>query len=346
MEVSIPAAPEPQQPAVEASLPPLAAAPAAVPDVNELWNNLQRSGVFAMFTSSANAGSEIPGLESAAMAAPVQPPTQFLVPPPGYAEQQKEQQDAAEAAGNRAAARMRKSSIGVKEILLKSHDPSLKERQQCVVETLYGPNDLQCKSCGHRFSKDEMSTYSSHLDWHFRAKRRERDNARKAQSRRWYYEKAEWIMSDEIEDEELDLSEEEVILEQSMEVPTVRVGAGESAETCPVCLEQFNQVYKQQGDEEEEGAWHLHNAMRDPDGVAYHPECFKDKESQNSKWEADDSNVMDTSMDVPTKIKQESDPTADDDIEMTEVKKEVPEIKLDDTTEDKNTHTATGEVVK
>merc|ERR1711970_1039636 len=121
MEVSIPAAPEPQQPAVEASLPPLAAAPAAVPDVNELWNNLQRSGVFAMFTSSANAGSEIPGLESAAVATPVQPPTQFLVPPPGYAEQQKEQQDAAEAAGNRAAARMRKSSIGVKEILLKSH---------------------------------------------------------------------------------------------------------------------------------------------------------------------------------------------------------------------------------
>ena len=57
----------------------------------------------------------------------------------------------------------------------------------------------------------------------FRAKRRERDNARKAQSRRWYYEKADWIVSDEIEDDELDLSEEEVILEQSLEVPTVKV---------------------------------------------------------------------------------------------------------------------------
>ncbi len=57
----------------------------------------------------------------------------------------------------------------------------------------------------------------------YRAKRRERDNARKAQSRRWYYEKADWIVSDEIEDEELDLSEEEVILEQSLEVPTVKV---------------------------------------------------------------------------------------------------------------------------
>jgi len=28
-----------------------------------------------------------------------------------------------------------------------------------------------------------MGFYSSHLDWHFRLKRRERDNARKAQSR-------------------------------------------------------------------------------------------------------------------------------------------------------------------
>ena len=28
-----------------------------------------------------------------------------------------------------------------------------------------------------------MGSYSSHLDWHFRARRRERDNARKAQSR-------------------------------------------------------------------------------------------------------------------------------------------------------------------
>ena len=28
-----------------------------------------------------------------------------------------------------------------------------------------------------------MSQYTAHLDWHFRVKRREKDNARKAQSR-------------------------------------------------------------------------------------------------------------------------------------------------------------------
>ena len=86
------------------------------------------------------------------------------------------------------------------------------------------------------------------MNTNFRAKRRERDNARKAQSRRWYYEKADWIVSDEIEDEELDLTEDEVILEQSLEVPTVKVVAGDTGgdhETCPVCMEQFSQVFKQ-----------------------------------------------------------------------------------------------------
>ena len=33
------------------------------------------------------------------------------------------------------------------------------------------------------FFREEMSQYTAHLDWHFRVKRREKDNARKAQSR-------------------------------------------------------------------------------------------------------------------------------------------------------------------
>ena len=46
----------------------------------------------------------------------------------------------------------------------------------------------------------------------------------------------------------VDLTEEEIILEQSVEVPTVpvrRAGGGEEQEACPVCMELFNQVYKQ-----------------------------------------------------------------------------------------------------
>merc|ERR1712073_212986 len=64
-------------------------------------------------------------------------------------------------------------------------------------------------SCGVRFSKEEMPQYTSHLDWHFRMKRREKDNAKRAQSRKWYFEKADWIVCDEIEDENADESIEE-----------------------------------------------------------------------------------------------------------------------------------------
>ena len=68
---------------------------------------------------------------------------------------------------------------------------------------IYDPTALQCKNCGLRFSSSQSDSeaYSQHLDWHFRIKRKEKDNAKKAESRRWYFEKVDWIISDEIEDE-------------------------------------------------------------------------------------------------------------------------------------------------
>ena len=44
-----------------------------------------------------------------------------------------------------------------------------------------------------------------------------------------------------------DMTEEDIILEQSLEVPTVaaRREEGKAEETCPVCYELFNQIYKQ-----------------------------------------------------------------------------------------------------
>ena len=44
----------------------------------------------------------------------------------------------------------------------------LKERQESIIQQLYRPHDLQCKSCGVRFSKEKRTQYDSHLDWHFR----------------------------------------------------------------------------------------------------------------------------------------------------------------------------------
>lgn len=71
-------------------------------------------------------------------------------------------------------------------------------RQPGVVALLY--SGIQCSSCGVRFPPEQTMKYSQHLDWHFRQNRRDRDNVRKAQSRKWYYDVSDWIQFEEIED--------------------------------------------------------------------------------------------------------------------------------------------------
>ena len=80
-----------------------------------------------------------------------------------------------------------------------------------------------------------------------RTKRREKDNAKRAQSRKWYFEKADWIVSDEIEDENADDTiEEEEKAEEEVEIKTVAVTKGEEVnKVCPVCREEFDQFYNQ-----------------------------------------------------------------------------------------------------
>lgn len=315
---SVPPPPLPT-PLPNLSIPPPGAAPSGVPllpppppsapapNINDLWARLQSSGVLSLFRP---ASSGIPGLSAASKEADNNSiPGLEPMSPVGEAADRKA--PLLPSPVPEARQRARRSSTALKEIQLVSHHASLKERQQAVVDFLFGPSDLQCKNCGLRFSPEDMTVYSAHLDWHFRAKRRERDNARKAQSRRWYYEKNDWIVSDEIEDDEQEMTEEEIILEQSFEIPTIPVktdGSG-GEEECPVCLEQFNQVYKQ-GEGDEEGCWHLHNAMRDESGVAYHPECFKDKEAQERETTLEETDIklettLETTAESSSTVKEE-----------------------------------------
>ena len=77
-------------------------------------------------------------------------------------------------------------------------------------------------------------------------KRREKDNAKRAQSRKWYFEKADWIVCDEIEDENADESFEEEEKEEEIVISTVAVVEGQN-KVCPVCREEFSQFFKQVG---------------------------------------------------------------------------------------------------
>ena len=80
----------------------------------------------------------------------------------------------------------------------------------------------------------------------YRVKRREKDLAKKAQSRKWYFEKNDWIICDEIEDENNDEAPEEEEKEQEVEISTVAVSqSSEMKSVCPVCREDFDVFYKQ-----------------------------------------------------------------------------------------------------
>ena len=80
----------------------------------------------------------------------------------------------------------------------------------------------------------------------YRVKRREKDLAKKAQSRKWYFEKNDWIVCDEIEDENNDEVAEEEKEEQEVEISIVAVSkSSDMNSVCPVCNERFDEFYKQ-----------------------------------------------------------------------------------------------------
>ncbi|GBM21530.1 Pre-mRNA cleavage complex 2 protein Pcf11, partial [Araneus ventricosus] len=69
-----------------------------------------------------------------------------------------------------------------------------------IIAALY--KGSQCATCGMRFKEIQSEQYSRHLDWHFRMNRREKDGAKKAYSRRLFYEIKDWIQFNEIEEAE------------------------------------------------------------------------------------------------------------------------------------------------
>ena len=75
--------------------------------------------------------------------------------------------------------------------------------------------------------------------------RREKDNAKSAKSRGWFLEKADWMTSDEIEEEIIEeTKQEQAQSEEELVISTVPVGEGKN-KICPICREDFTQFFKQ-----------------------------------------------------------------------------------------------------
>ncbi|KAG1690715.1 Pre-mRNA cleavage complex 2 protein Pcf11 [Nymphon striatum] len=124
-----------------------------------------------------------------------------------------------------------------------------------ILESLY--TGTKCESCGVRFTPENMDKYSHHLDWHFRANRREKDSAKKAHSRKWYFDVEDWIQFEEIEDtNERAVAEEQCSKSEATEVPTVPASEDEQENMCSVCKEQF-EIFWDENDE----LWRLKEAI-------------------------------------------------------------------------------------
>lgn len=174
-----------------------------------------------------------------------------------------------------------------------SKPETIKQRQMAHIELLF--SGMQCSSCGVRFPSEQTTKYSQHLDWHFRQNRRDRDSARKAHSRRWYYDVADWVQYEEIEDPD-DREKNWFETQQSEADPSMGAGqsggAGEDGsngrdvvetlpscvagaddldKTCDMCHDRFETFYNEETED-----WHLRNALRVEEGATYHPICYED----------------------------------------------------------------------
>lgn len=214
---------------------------------------------------------------------------------------------------------------------------SLKCRYPGVVGALF--KGTQCASCGMRFKDTKGERYKRHLDWHFRVNRREKDGAKKAFSRKWYYDVDDWIQFEEFEDFEerarsfFELQADEELLQAPavIEVPTVPAARGHETEVCVVCGEEFLLLWV-----EEEEEWHLKDAVRE-DGQPYHPLCFEDfkKASEVPDTPVDETPPVEASEDKE-QVASEMDTTAvtEDAVPKDEVKSEnadSEEVKAEET---------------
>lgn len=212
---------------------------------------------------------------------------------------------------------------------------TLKRRQSAIVAQLF--LGMQCSSCGVRFPPEQTMKYSQHLDWHFRQNRRDRDSARKAHSRKWYYDVSDWIQYEEIEDlEEREKNWFEAQQTEQLEFngdgemgsgrpgaetppPSCPAGSDEASKRCHMCHDEFQQFYNEETEE-----WHLKNAIR-VEECTYHPLCYEDYKASltldETAMNATNEEGDESKTDDDVKVKQEAISDADD---------TVKEITIDD----------------
>lgn len=244
--------------------------PALEVNVGELYSKLIAAGILKQSTDTSN-GAPIP---SAAPQDQQQRPRHLSGPHHHTHPSQKKRRRKQRVEHIRQEHRRSTESI---PLLSFSKTDQLKVKHPAVISALHV--GTQCASCGLRFTDEKCEKYRQHLDWHFRVNRRDKDGARKAFSRKWFYEMEDWIQFEEIEDLEeraRSFFEQQATVEQDQSsnspvtIKSVPASGDETENTCAVCDEAFQLFWV-----EEEEEWHFRDAMRMENKV-YHPACYED----------------------------------------------------------------------
>ncbi|KAK8767192.1 hypothetical protein V5799_006030 [Amblyomma americanum] len=232
--------------------------PALDVNVGELFSKLVAAGILKQSAGTGNAA----GVQSGEQYQPVG----------GHLQKKKRRR----ARGDHGRQEPKKPVEGVPQLSFSRTD-QLKIKHPSVINALHV--GTQCASCGLRFTDEKCEKYRQHLDWHFRANRRDKDGARKAFSRKWFYEVEDWIQFEEIEDLEeraRSFFEQQATVEQDQStnspaaIKSVPASGDETGSTCAVCEEAFQLFWA-----EEEEQWHFKDAVRIENKV-YHPACYED----------------------------------------------------------------------
>ncbi|KJE89119.1 hypothetical protein, variant 1 [Capsaspora owczarzaki ATCC 30864] len=154
-----------------------------------------------------------------------------------------------------------------------------------VVESLYSWRPLLCTQCAFRFPADRRTAMAEHMDWHFRANKRERERDKNVRSRRWYLPVDDWLQYKETEED--DERQPAFFTDGTgrdggqTSGATGGASAGESVDAavavlpddateCSICGDKLERVYNQ--DDEE---WRFVGAVR-VGAQVFHTRCHAD----------------------------------------------------------------------
>ena len=80
------------------------------------------------------------------------------------------------------------SSSSLQKYILLFRSAIICRSRPYLIDLLYNPKDLQCRTCARRFpnTSQGQAKRDAHLDWHFRINKRLRENVGRVQTRTWY----------------------------------------------------------------------------------------------------------------------------------------------------------------